>query len=149
MAIGIAAVSLAYTIYSGNEQDKETSRANRLTAKSRAEQKLRGDISNLRSRRQAARDAIAARSGIRAQAANEGGVTSSATAGALSSVGTQAGSNISYLDTLGASQGRELAFNTQADAVFGRIQRLRNQNSMVQAGLRFAQNKDVRNLGGY
>ena len=141
MAITTAAaavVSVGYSVYSGNKQQRAANEANQLQAQAAKERKLQADVQALRARRQAARDAVSVRSSINAQAANEGGVSTSATQGAMGSVATQAGSNMSYLDTLGASQGRELAFNTSADAVFQRMQRMRNRDAQIQGALSLA-----------
>lgn len=139
----ISAIGVGYSIYSGNKQQRETKKAAALTAKARTEQKIQTDLSNLRARRGAARESIAARSLAVSAGAQDSGVQTSAVAGAISSIGTQGAANASYLDQLGASQGRELAFNISADAVFGRIQRLKNRRNIISSVATLAQNKSI------
>ena len=148
IAAGAAVAAVGVSIYSGAQQEKQAKEANKLTTQARTEQKKQADVQNLRSRRKAARESIHARSVAVASGANEGGTVSSSTAGAAGAAITEGATNISFLDSMAQSQGRELAYNTRADAVFGKIQNLKNMTSIAQTGLGLAQNKNIERVFG-
>ena len=144
--VGATAVTIGTVsaIRSGREQAHLGRQAAAEQTVARAEQKKQADVSNLRARRGAARRAIAARSTAVAAGATEGGVVSTATAGAAGSAITQGAVNLSFLDTMSQSQDRELASNVRSDAIFGKIQASKNREAMFQAGV-----QGVRTVAGY
>ena len=118
--------------------------ANAQTAKANAEARKQRDIVNLRQRRAAARNAITARSRvIAAGAAQDGGAVTSAQAGQAGAAITTGASNISFLDSVAASQNRQATYTASANQIFGQINALNarpNYGAIVQDAAGATQN---------
>ena len=121
--------------FTRKEEKKLQADANQIQLDMLKEQKLQADLSNMRERRQIARDTVAAQANVRAQGALEGGVITSAQEGALSAIVQQGGQAVSYLDQVGASQGRQLAFNMSLVGINARLQTLQNQRQDIMTGI--------------
>ena len=94
IAIGLAAVAVAGTVYSAQQQKKAAAQSRRAQA---AEQR-RADIAAARERRNAIRSSRVMRASIEAQAAGTGLIGSSSVAAAASNVTTRTNENLSFLD---------------------------------------------------
>ena len=121
----VAAAGVAVQADAGRKATHLRQQANAQTAKANAEARKQRDIVNLRQRRAAARNAITARSRvIAAGAAQDGGAVTSAQAGQAGAAITTGASNISFLDSVAASQNRQAAYTANANQIFGQINAL-------------------------
>ena len=102
------------------QQQRQFDESNALRRESEAKSKQLADIQTMRAKRAAAREAQIRRADVVSTAEARGASISSPVTGALSSIATQTGSNISFLDTANKLQG-------QAASLFGQAQETANQ----------------------
>lgn len=113
------------------QQKQQFEESNRLAAEGQAKQKQLADIRSMRERRAAAREAQQRRAEVVAGATQRGAAAASPVQGAVSSIATQAGSNVSFLDQSNRLQ-------QQASDLFGQAQVIANtpiQTSSIPSGI--------------
>lgn len=104
----------AYSAYASYESAQETKAAARAQQRSIEVQQKQADEQSFRQRVAAVREARLRRSSVEAQSAATGTMTSSGYAGAVASVQSQLGSNLSFLDTQQSLSRQASIFNIQA-----------------------------------
>ena len=102
------------------QASSQANEANELRRQSEVKSKQLADIQSVRAKRAAAREAQIRRAEITASAESQGASGSSPVTGAKGSVSTQAGQNVSFLDTANKLQ-------SQAATLFGQAQEVANR----------------------
>lgn len=102
------------------QQQRQFDESNALRRESEAKSKQLADIQTMRAKRAAAREAQIRRADVISTAEARGAAVSSPVTGALGSMATQTGANISFLDTANKLQG-------QAASLFGQAQETANR----------------------
>lgn len=103
----VTTLATGYQAYSANKSAKAQRRGQRI-------EQRRADIANARERRATVRAGRVARAQVEAQAATSGVGGSSTTAGAVSGIQQQLGSNLSFLDQNQQLSARSTAANLDA-----------------------------------
>jgi hypothetical protein len=94
IGLGLAAVGTGYSIYAGERANKQAKKAAKLEGQ-------RNDLQAARQKRDAVRQARMAYATSQAAAENQGVSASSSAAGGQSSIASQIGSELSFLDQYG------------------------------------------------
>lgn len=113
-SILIAAASLATTVYSASEQKKEAKKAARAQEGIRNEENARNKSQQMVERRQQLREERIKRARVLQASQNTGTAASSGETGAISSLGTQLGSNLGFNQSMVRSGERMSIFAQQA-----------------------------------
>lgn len=116
----IAGVALATTAYSISEQKSEAKKAARAQTQIRNEENARNKSQQMVERRQQLREERIKRARVIQAAQNTGTAASSGETGAVSSLGTQLGSNLGFNQSLIRSGERMSIFAQQASDAQGR-----------------------------
>jgi len=119
IGLGLSAIGTFQQFKAGKKAEKRAEESNRLRRQAEGEQKKLADLRTLRAKRAAAREAQIKREDIASAAVAQGGVGSSAVAGARGSLSTQLNANLSFLDSANK-------FQTSTTALLGRSQEIAN-----------------------
>lgn len=116
MAIGIG-LSYQQNQQAQKQQKKQHKESMELAAKGQEKQQQVADLQNMRAKRAAVREAQQRKAEVEAAGEYRGGSESTIIAGAQSSFGTQAGHQLSFLDTTNKLSGQAATLFGQSQAV--------------------------------